>query len=225
MRKADDASFSELLASEDRTRLLAEREAQRNGFTVELLASRAFDFALVYSEWIDDMAHFHWNFFSDGEFLLTDLPDGWSDEEWERSVVEHRAEPAIEAFLRMDELVGRLRARFDADFIVVSDHGWSFDGHLHYGSPDGVVILSGPSFRAGVDLKDVRIEDVAPTVLAALGLPVSNELAGDVLAAAFRGAPSVAAVETYGEPMRASADDEGAADHQLERLRALGYVQ
>jgi hypothetical protein len=137
----------------------------------------------------------------------------------------HRAEPAVQAYLRMDEFLGRLRARYDADFVVVSDHGWSFDGHLHYGSPDGVLILSGPSFRAGTNLREAGIEDIAPTVLTVLGLPLSEERAGDVLAAAFAGEPVVSTVPTYGEPVRASPGAEQGGEQQVERLRALGYVQ
>lgn len=109
--------------------------------------------------------------------------------------------------------------------MVLSDHGWSFDGHLHYGSPDGIVIFSGPAFRAGIDLADVGIEDVLPTVLAAIGVPVSSELAGRVVSEALAPGVSVETVATYGPPAPAAALERDEDRRQLERLRALGYVQ
>ncbi len=218
-------SWGEALASEDPLAKLWERESVQNEFARQLFASRRFDLGVFYSDWIDDLAHLHWSFFSDASFLLTDLPDGMTNAQWERLVVAHRDAPPIRAFQETDAFVGRLRDLFDADFVVVSDHGWAFDGYLHYGSPDGVVILSGPSFRAGVNLADVRIEDVAPTMLSVLGVPLSRELSGRVVSEALAGAPQTTSVEAYGAPVRADAAPVEAEDAQLERLRALGYVQ
>ena len=45
----------------------------------------------------------------------------------------------------------------------------------------GIFILSGPGIRQGVRLPDVRLVDVAPTLLAAAGLPVPPGLDGRVL--------------------------------------------
>ncbi len=140
-------------------------------------------------------------------------------------MLQHVDAPAIAAFLRMDEFLGTLRDGLDADFVVVSDHGWSFTGYLHYGSPDGIVLFSGPSFRSGLNLTDVGIEDIAPTVLAALGVPLSRELVGRVVSEAFETPPATAAVEGYGAPVHFGTEAARGDDAELERLRALGYVQ
>lgn len=51
---------------------------------------------------------------------------------------------------------------------------------------DGILILHGPAVRAGVTPADPRITDVAPTVLALLGLPVPADMDGRVLLEALR---------------------------------------
>lgn len=53
------------------------------------------------------------------------------------------------------------------------------------GAPDGVLILHGEGIRPGALLIEPRLVDLAPTLLYALGLPVSNDLDGQVLTAAF----------------------------------------
>jgi arylsulfatase A-like enzyme len=45
----------------------------------------------------------------------------------------------------------------------------------------GILILSGEGIRHGLRLPDVRLVDVAPTLLAAAGLPVPAGLDGAVL--------------------------------------------
>ncbi len=53
------------------------------------------------------------------------------------------------------------------------------------GAPDGVLLLYGEGIRAGALLTGARVVDVAPTLLYGLGFPVSRELDGQVLTAAF----------------------------------------
>jgi len=51
--------------------------------------------------------------------------------------------------------------------------------------PDGVVMLYGEGIRPGALLTGARLVDVAPTLIYALGFPVSRDLDGKVLTAAF----------------------------------------
>jgi hypothetical protein len=51
--------------------------------------------------------------------------------------------------------------------------------------PDGALILYGEGIRPGALLTGARLVDVAPTLLYGLGFPVSRELDGQVLTAAF----------------------------------------
>lgn len=218
-----EGTFDEMLAAEDPIGRLRARELRELEFTSTLLASRPFDLAVIYTDWIDDLGHLGWNFFDAGGGLVTANPEEASVAAWERLVLAHVEAPVVRAYRELDGFVGRLRDRLDADFVVVSDHGWVFNGHLHYGSPEGVVLLSGPSFRRGGELRGVRIEDVAPTTLALLGVPLSEQLEGVVVERALAVPLEVRTVEAYRPPDAAGVPMPVEAG-QLERLRALGYV-
>jgi hypothetical protein len=53
------------------------------------------------------------------------------------------------------------------------------------GGPDGVLLLYGEGIRPGALLTGARLVDVAPTLIYGLGFPVSRDLDGQVLTAAF----------------------------------------
>jgi predicted AlkP superfamily phosphohydrolase/phosphomutase len=96
--------------------------------------------------------------------------------------------------------------------------------------PDGILIGSGPGIAAGADLGAPSVVDVAPTVLALLGIPVPAGMAGRAL---FGGA----------DPLRGPDNDEPVTDRLvaagastagfdaageaevLSRLRSLGYLE
>ena len=95
---------------------------------------------------------------------------------------------------------------------------------------EGVILLAGPGVAAGMAIEDADLYDVAPTLLAALGVPPSGEMEGRVLADAFLvdiGRPP--GRESYDDLLgdhrflTTGADEAGAAALE-ERLRALGYV-
>ena len=153
--------------------------------------------------------------------------------------------PIIERYYeRADALVGELLKHRGSQTLVVlcSDHGFAghsgypgFEGELAVGvsmhREDGVVVMAGPGIERGVRLDGASILDVTPTVLAALGIPVGEDMDGRPLSAAF--APGwlrehpVAFVETHetgeeagdAEPIPSPVDEE-----VLERLRTLGYI-
>ncbi len=72
------------------------------------------------------------------------------------------------------------------------------------GSPDGLVILSGPGVRGGVRLRAARLADVTATLLYLLELPVARDMAGRVLLDAIDDEHAAAAplrlIPSYGEP-------------------------
>jgi hypothetical protein len=76
-----------------------------------------------------------------------------------------------------------------------------------------------------------RVVDAAPTVLYALGVPLSQELAGQPLRQFFGGPDMNASreryVSTYGRPFTSPAAREGRPLDQemIDRLRSLGYVK
>ena len=76
-----------------------------------------------------------------------------------------------------------------------------------------------------------RVTDVAPTLLHALGVPISRELPGTALTALFEDAFArrypVRQVETYGRPSANNSARSGQPLDQemIDRLRSLGYVK
>ena len=93
--------------------------------------------------------------------------------------------------------------------------------------------LLGASGRIVVPGSEVngRATDVAPTVLHALGVPISRELAGQPLTALFNASfmrrYPVREVATYGAPTSTATDRSGRPLDQemIDRLRSLGYVK
>jgi hypothetical protein len=95
-------------------------------------------------------------------------------------------------------------------------------------SPEGLFAIAGKAAQP-TDLGLVSSRDVAPTVLHLAGLPVSAELRGHVLEAAF--VPAFAAdhpvrtVASYGRGPRARATESAFDRDVIEELKSLGYIR
>lgn len=93
---------------------------------------------------------------------------------------------------------------------------------------DGIVAAWGPGIRAGVDLGTVDIQDVAPTVLDLMGLPVADDFDGKPLplrTTEVAQRSPLYRVDSYADVRRetvAAPEDEATFE---ETLRALGYVR
>jgi tetratricopeptide (TPR) repeat protein len=141
-----------------------------------------------------------------------------------------------------DRLIGELVAMMDADttLIVLSDHGFALGAlpddpsvtrdmrrvsERHH-REDGILYLYGRAVRAGTTVSGATLLDVAPTVLALMGIPPPRDMPGRVLTDGLTlpdPPRSVASYETAGTSVRAPADP--AVDAAvLERLRSLGYL-
>ena len=114
---------------------------------------------------------------------------------------------------------------------MLSDHGFE-DRFAHSQAPDGFAVLAGGSIVPSRDRGRMGIYDVAPTVAALLGLPVAQDLDGvprtDLLDPGFLAAHPVRAVSTWEREGReqAEAGSDAVVDQaEIERLRALGYIQ
>jgi len=95
---------------------------------------------------------------------------------------------------------------------------------------DGILIAAGPGVRAGVALEPAGLLDVAPTVLALLGVPVPEDFEGQpiraLLAGPLRPGPRVVSYEPLIPRSAPAALSATPLDAQArEKLRALGYVQ
>jgi len=139
------------------------------------------------------------------------------------------ASTAVNRFL--DSLIGDAMARLpdDALFVVVSDHGFDFRGYEHDNSPPGTLIVRGPGIRPG-PIEGASIYDVTPTLIHWLGLPVADDMEGEVLSLAIPGGRfdrEVARIATWGAASKTSevgdVEAEDLKEHE-EYLRSLGYV-
>ncbi len=94
---------------------------------------------------------------------------------------------------------------------------------------DGVLILRGPGVRPGYRLDSANIVDLAPTILALMGVPIPSDMDGQVLEslltddfrASLKITTSPEVVAEHYRPTELSAEDEEAV---LQRLRGLGYL-
>jgi predicted AlkP superfamily phosphohydrolase/phosphomutase len=95
---------------------------------------------------------------------------------------------------------------------------------------DGIFMMTGPGTRKGGSVKDANIIDLAPTILAALGIPIPNDFDGKVLDSAFENAffdnrpiKYIEAEEYSKIDGRGELTDE--EEEQIrEMLRGLGYM-
>ena len=94
----------------------------------------------------------------------------------------------------------------------------------------GTLSISGGLAAATID-GEIAAVDVAPTILHALGVPVSRDLAGRpallLFTREFAGKFPVREVSTYGErrPRGAVREGQPLDEEMVERLRSLGYVR
>jgi len=165
-----------------------------------------------------------------------------------------------------DAYLGELLKRVDESTVVlvVSDHGFEASGQLPAPKPaeklftgpeaeaahmrgeiavgqsgkhhiEGVLIAAGGPIRRGATLQ-AGLLDIAPTVLAILGLPVPTDMEGRVLEEmldpGFLAAHPVKRIDSYERLIdrkailaAARADGEGGDEEKQELLRSLGYIQ
>ena len=190
------------------------------------------DLALVYIEGVDSTSHLFGHLFR-AESLAGEL-----------AAQQLRFGRTVEAMYEYaDRIVGRYLELIGPDdtLVLLSDHGFDL-GALH-GDPsktrdlrrvserfhriEGVVYLYGRGVRAYTHIDKPTLLDVAPTVLALLGLPASDEMPGHVLADALAldATPKrVASYETGTRPRDAATDTTPVDAKILEHLKSLGYL-
>jgi len=130
----------------------------------------------------------------------------------------------------IDEILGQLLAvrRKGDTVLVLSDHG--FHGANHKDGPDGILIAAGHNIQTGAKANAPKLLDIAPTVLALLGLPAADDMDGRVLEELFTPEWGKAypqdRIGTYDtEHWREQLPIASEVDLELrERLRALGYI-
>jgi tetratricopeptide (TPR) repeat protein len=153
------------------------------------------------------------------------------------------------AYVMHDRLLGELLAACGegTSVILVSDHGFhsgaerpviedvtqeeraALESRWH--RTFGIAVMAGQGFRAGHSIGAATLLDVAPTALAALGLPPARDMDGRVLAEAFTAVPEPVPVESYdaepgdaGEHPPEMRQDPFEAADALQQLVDLGYM-
>ncbi len=183
------------------------------------------DLMMVFLPGIDRVSHWLWG------AVEPDPDDGGSRFDARQRVAAAAALRATYAYT--DALIGALLARYGADdlVMVVSDHGFEAGGagaltgtHETVNALYGVVFARGPGIGAPTEPRGFSVNDVTPTILAWLGLPVAEDMDGRP--GAFLHVPEVARIASYGGPVERAGDaPSGAEGAILERLGALGYLE
>lgn len=203
---------------------------------------------MVYFGGTDVVSHRFWRYYEPQAFHWPEDPA------FAKAAAAERLAHAIPNYYEwFDEMLGRLVAAAgpDATVIVCSDHGfhaWSTDkpnplflsGH-HLDGPPGVLVAAGPGiarrgdparFVEQFELEDCgSILDLAPTVLALLGLPRGADMSGRVIAplldARARAAAELPPVPTHDTGFRAAHEEkvpEEMRKNYIKRYQQLGYI-
>ena len=99
----------------------------------------------------------------------------------------------------------------------------------HDSSNDGILLAAGPDIAAGASLEGVRVHDITPTVLYALGLPVAETFAGkarlELFREEFRSRHALRTIRSWGVARPSAARASQADDKLMQELRSLGYIK
>ena len=93
----------------------------------------------------------------------------------------------------------------------------------------GIFIAAGPDIDPKAKPEELRVIDVPPTLLYAIGLPVANDFAGrartELFTGAFRQAHPLQTIPTWGAPTEGEGRASDVDEELLDELRALGYIE
>jgi tetratricopeptide (TPR) repeat protein len=149
-----------------------------------------------------------------------------------------------EMYLFADEILGEILAAMDdrTTLVVLSDHGFEL-GALH-GDPtrtrsmrrvserfhriEGILYLYGHRVKEHARIDRPSILDVAPTVLALLGVPPARDRPGGVINEAYTAELGADRIATYeggaGGSEAGAVELDPVRQAQLEHLKSLGYL-
>jgi hypothetical protein len=204
--------------------------------TCELLRRGVPDLTMVYVGATDVIGHRFFGF-RDPSLYKYQLPGAGSPQ------LAHALDRTYEL---ADAWLGQLVAALpqNARIVLLSDHGMhpaytqypseAFHSGEHQDGPPGVLIVAGPGMThvgsAGDELRSLgTVEDVAPTVLEMLGIPIGEDMNGRVLAGLFANGAGLK-IETvpshdpgFRPPSRAELDP-AIEEAFMRRYRGLGYI-
>ena len=186
------------------------------------------DLLMVLLPGIDRVSHFLWGMVEPEAIYPEPLRPTPSERAGGRKAL-------LEYYEYADELIGLLLDRLTSKdlVMVVSDHGFEA-GHaftILTGTHEsekaiaGVIFARGPGVTAGASIEGVSIDDITPTLLAWMGLPVAEDMDGHV--ATFLDVPEPDRVATHdrGAVRRIATAPSGVEDEIVDQLRTLGYIE
>ena len=186
------------------------------------------DVMLVFFPGIDRISHFLWGMLEPPELYEERLRPSPTEREVGLRALERYYEYT-------DALIGALLERYGPNdlVIVLSDHGFEAKngpsvltgGHDSKAARFGAFFARGAGISAGTAAGEINVLDITPTILTWLGLPVGEDMDGDV--AEFVGGEPVARIATHDtSPIeRLQSTPSGSDEKMLENLRALGYLE
>ncbi|HRK31904.1 MAG TPA: alkaline phosphatase family protein, partial [Tepidisphaeraceae bacterium] len=211
-------------------RCLIAQTASIHAVATHLIEHTPWDLCCVYYEGIDRFGH---------EFMQFHPPrmPGTTDEQFER--YQHVMTGCYRWFdMILDRLIELAGA--DTNIVLISDHGYFHDTRRPRVEADpqswhrshGIAVVAGPGVRAGERLFGGTLLDVAPTVLALLGLPAGDDMPGRAWTEALTASPP-ARIASWNDRVAPSDSPPGATDPSqdpaallasLQQLAELGYV-
>jgi len=93
----------------------------------------------------------------------------------------------------------------------------------------GIFIAAGPDIDPQVEPENLRVIDVPPTLLYAIGLPVAEDFAGrartELFTGPFRDTHPLQTIPTWGKPTEGVGRSSDVDEELVDQLRALGYIE
>jgi hypothetical protein len=171
----------------DDLRIALARDESIVNITKRFLRQGTASLTMLHIQGIDIASHYFWKyrFHEEWNWIYPDEPVSEEDRE--------RYGRTIEEYYKLQDqhLEEILRLVDDRTTVILcSDHGFNTGrrGHassvsgIHWTSaPPGILITAGSGIRPGLAVNGAHVYDVAPTVLALLGLPPEDTMDGRVL--------------------------------------------
>lgn len=210
------------------------------------------DFAAVYLQGIDVTGHMFWKY-KEPETFDIHIPQ--SEIEKFKNVIENY-------YSHVDSMIGKYLNMVDekTTVIVISDHGMHASRKIkkgvkmvelsgnHLDAPDGILIISGNGIKKNYEIRQPGkllyalygprvksdVYDITPTTIFLMGLPVAEDMDGEVITQMFTddflSRNRIHYIKTYEDKVSAREQKprkalETPLDEELkERLRILGYI-
>ena len=186
------------------------------------------DVMMVFMPGIDRASHWLWGNLEPASAYPESLRPSASEREAGRKALE-------DYYIFTDQLIDLLIESYGPDdlVMVISDHGFQAHvsmmlltgGHEDKRALDGVLYARGYGIKKGEPAGSASIFNLAPSILAWLGLPVADDMV--MGPADFVGVEEPLRIASY-EGMEIERLDRGASGNEeeiVEHLRALGYLE